>query len=96
MENINYNYDTVSPTILEKMKACCLENNHDLVFASHLSCHPDDDYLYVVLAKSRIPANPALNYTLWEFNDGLFWGHYGLDFKAALEMYAKKINWFKD
>ena len=49
METI-YNYTNVENSVIEKIKKCCAVNNHELIFTSHLSCHPDDTYLYIVLA----------------------------------------------
>lgn len=94
----NYNYDNVDASVIEKIKRRCLENNHEVIFVSHLSYHPDDNYLYIVLAKSLNPIALSKNYTVWEYNTGssLYWGHYCLNFKEALEVFAEKVYFVED
>ena len=53
--------------------------------------HPDDDYLYLVLASG------SKGYVVWLANAsgdrvGLYEGNYDLSFKRAMEIIAKKIK----
>ena len=69
-----------------------VNRNHyiaDLV--SRASNHPDDNYLYLVLASNNN------EYVTWIANTsgnqvGLYEGHYGLSFKQAMEILTKKIK----
>lgn len=102
MKTPNYNYTSVDPIIVERIRRRCEELNYELAFTSLLSCHPDDDYLYVVLARnlSNFPnIKPYNNYTVWEYNsesDSLFWGKYEQNFSEALKFFTNKINFYND
>ena len=44
MKTPNYNYTSVDPIIVERIRRRCEELNYELAFTTLLSCHPDDDY----------------------------------------------------
>lgn len=63
------------------------------IFICKLSNHPDDDYLYLYIAKAKDDtyitglANTSRNGYV-----GLYENHYGCSFKRALEILANKIH----
>lgn len=66
-------------------------NNYSADFICRASNHPDDNYLYLVLASNNN------EYVAWIANTsgnqvGLYEGHYGLSFKQAMEILTKKIK----
>ena len=69
-----------------------VNRNHYIVdFIFRASNHPDDNYLYLVLASNNN------EYVTWIANTsgnqvGLYEGHYGLSFKQAMEILTKKIK----
>lgn len=69
------------------------------VFICRTSEHPDDKYLYSVIGEYTGTAPRSIDtYVCWEFNagiGGLFWGHYDLNLKQALEIMAEKLNTIK-
>ena len=56
--------------------------NHSLVLLSRASAHPDDSYLFALIAQHK----DRKDFTVWQYNTsgGLFWGHYNLSMKEAL------------
>jgi hypothetical protein len=97
MKTPNYNYTSVDPIIVERIRRRCEELNYELAFTTKLSCHPDDDYLYIVIAQTANSKDPSSNYILWEYNadcNNLYWGHYNINFKEAMRIISEKINWY--
>lgn len=69
----------------------CSNNKASLVFACHASKHPDDQYLYALVAQH----NERRDYTVWQYNastESLFWGNYNLTLKQALALLSEKLN----
>jgi hypothetical protein len=68
------------------------------VLISRLTNHPDDYKLFVVLAQYKTP-HPiyGMAYCVWEANTWtdkamLFYGHYGVSFKTAMEIISEKVR----
>ena len=69
-----------------------VNRNHYIAdFICRASNHPDDNYLYLVIASNDN------EYVTWLANTsgnqvGLYEGHYGLSFKEAMQIIADKIK----
>ena len=99
LEKTNYNYLEIPAEVIEKINNCVklYEMSSKAVFITKLSCHPDDDYLYIVIAQTANSKDPSSNYILWEYNadyNNLYWGHYNINFKEAMRIISEKINWY--
>ena len=71
------------------------KNGFDLTFVCRKSNHPNDDYLYLVIAEKDG------HYVSWLANTsgetvGLYEGHYCLSFKQAMEITTDKIYDYKE
>lgn len=98
MKKYKQDFTTISPEVYDKICDAVNDLDCDLVMISRLTNHPDDHYLYVVLAKYSKP-HPIYGdaYCVWEANTcreqaSLFYGHYGLSFKTAMEIVADKVR----
>lgn len=87
-------YENVPVRIIKKVERA-LPEGHKLLNVIRHSNHPEDYYLYRVLAMIDESA-----YTVWTcFNDttdGLNFGHYGLDYPTALDVLWDVTDVYKD
>ena len=98
MKKYTEDFTTISPEVFDKISNAVEELNCNAIMISRLTNHPDDQYLYVVLAQYDKP-HPIYgnSYCVWEANTcreqaSLFYGHYGLSFKTAMEIIAEKTR----
>lgn len=98
MKKYNEDFTTISPEVYDKICDAVNDLDCDLIMISRLTNHLDDHYLYVVLAQYSQPHPIYGNaYCVWEANTSgnqasLFYGHYGLSFKTAMEIIADKTR----
>ena len=88
------NFTTISAKArISIMEAIRNDLNADTEFICKCSSHPDDDYLYLYIAKAKDDtyivglANTSRNGYV-----GLYENHYNVSFKRALEILADKIH----
>ena len=98
MKKYNEDFTTISLDELDKIHDAVDELDCNVIMISRLTNHPDDHYLYVVLAQYAKPHPMYGNsYCVWEANTcreeaSLFYGHYGVSFKTAMEIIAEKVR----
>ena len=98
MKKYNEDFTTISPEVFDAISDAVEELDCNAIMISRLTNHPDDHYLYVVLAQYDKPHPIYGNaYCVWEANTSgkqasLFYGHYGLSFKTAMEIVAEKVR----
>ena len=98
MKKYNEDFTTISTETYDKIRKATEELNCKPIMVCRASNHPEDDYLWVVLAQ-YIKPNPFGEYCVWTANTSrptstadLFYGHYGLSFKVALEVVNDKVR----
>lgn len=100
MKKYNEDFTTISTEVQDKIRKATEELNCTPIMVCRLTNHPDDHYLYVVIAQYTKPHPIYGNaYCVWEANTSgpwevatLFYGHYGLSFKTALEVVSEKVR----
>ena len=98
MKKYNEDFTTVSLEVFDKISEAVQELDCITIMVSRLTNHPADHYLYVVLAQYDKPHPIYGNaYCVWEANvsrdrASLFYGHYGVSFKTAMEIIAEKVR----
>lgn len=94
MEKLTLSF--VPETVRSGVDSCLVKNGYSPVFTCRLSEHPDDYYLFLVIAKYEGTNEYQKGaYTSWLYNasvSGLYEGHYDLNLKEALEITAKKLH----
>lgn len=86
--------DDVSENVVENVRKYFTKNlpQYFVCTVARASSHPDDHYLYTVIAKHRENGT----YTTWtswnETTQCLNFGHYGLDAEEAAVVAAKQFN----
>lgn len=63
-----------------------------VVFICRCSNHPDDDYLYLYIAKAHDGYISGLANTSRDYGVGLYENHYNCTFTKALEILTDKIH----
>ena len=98
MKKYNEDFTTMSLEVFNNISNAVEALDCVPIMISRLTNHPDDHYLYVVLAQYDKP-HPIYgnSYVVWEANTSgkqtsLFYGHYGLSFKTAMEIIAEKVR----
>lgn len=98
MKKYNEDFTTISLEVFDKISDVVAEQDCVTIMVCRLTNHPDDERLFVVLAQYDKPHPIYGNaYCVWEANTwgdkaSLFYGHYGLSFKTAMELIAGKIR----
>lgn len=97
MKKYNTDFTTITSEVYDKIKKATEELDCMPIMVCRLTNHPDDHYLYVVIAQYTKPHPIYGNaYCVWEANVGskasLFYGHYGLSFKVALDVVSSKVR----
>ena len=98
MKKYNEDFTTISLEESNKIDNAVKDNDCVTIMVCRLTNHPDDKRLYVVLAQYDKPHPIDGNaYCVWEANTygdkaSLFYGHYGLSFKTAMEIIADKVR----
>ena len=100
MQKYNEDFTTISAEVYDKIRKATEELGCMPIMVCRLTNHPDDHYLYVVMAQYTEP-HPIYgkSYCVWEANTSgnydkasLFYGHYGLSFTTALKVLSSKIR----
>ncbi len=100
MKKYNEDFTTISAEVNDKIRKAVEELDCTPIMVCRLTNHPEDHYLYVVIAQYTKPHPIYGNaYCVWEANvserskeASLFYGHYGLSFKVALEVVNDKVR----
>lgn len=94
----NVDFTTIDIEVREKIRKAVAELDCALVMVCRLTNHPDDECLYVVIAQYD-KAHPIYEngYCVWEAAvrgkaASLFYGHYGVSFKTAMQIVADKVR----
>ena len=97
---MKYNVDFTSITldVQDKITQAVEELDCTPVMICRLTNHPDDECLYVVLAQytNNHPTYENI-YCVWESavrgeQASLFYGHYGISFKTAMQIISEKVR----
>ena len=96
----NEDFTTISAEVHDKIRKATEELSCTLIMVCRLTNHPEDHYLYVVIAQYIVPHPIYGNaYCVWEVNTSgnsavanLFYGHYGVSFKTAMQIVAEKVR----
>lgn len=98
MKKYNEDFTTISTEVNEKIRKAVEELGCTPIMVCRASNHPEDDYLWVVFAQYTKPTSFG-QYCVWTANTSrsteradLFYGHYGLSFKVALEVVNDKVR----
>ena len=98
MKKYNEDFTTIAPEVYDKIRAAVEELDCMPIMICRLTNHPDDDKLFVVIAQYVNP-HPMYGkaYCVWEANTWgkeacLFYGHYGVSFKSAMQIVTEKVR----
>lgn len=100
MKKYNEDFTTITAEVYDKISKATEELDCMPIMVCRLTNHPDDHYLYVVIAQ-YIKQHPIYGnaYCIWEANvsgnydkASLFYGHYGLSFKTAMKVVSDKVR----
>ena len=98
MKKYNEDFTTIPAEIYDKIRAATEELGCMPIMVCRASNHPEDDYLWVVLAQYVKPRSYG-QYCVWTANVSarrtqadLFYGHYDLSFTTALKVVADKTR----
>ena len=100
MKKYNEDFTTITSEVYDKIRKATEALGCMPIMVSRLTNHPDDAYLYIVIAQYTKP-HPICGsaYCVWEANvsggrdqASLFYGHYDLSFKTAMKIVADKVR----
>ena len=98
MNKYTTNFTDISPEVTDKITKATEELNCKPILICRLTNHPEDEYLYAVIGQYTKP-NPFGGYCVWTANTSrstekadLFYGHYGVSFKSAIQIVDEKIR----
>lgn len=100
MKKYNEDFTTITSEDYYKIEKATEELNCIPIMVCRLTNHPEDRHLYCVIAQ-YIEPHPIYGsaYCVWEANvsdkdsvASLFYGHYGVSFKVALDVVADKVR----
>ena len=98
MSKYTKDFTTISPEVTDKITKATEELNCKPILICRLTNHPEDEYLYAVIGQYVKP-NPFGEYCVWTANTSrstekadLFYGHYGVSFKSAIQIVDEKIR----
>ena len=100
MKKYTENFTDISTEVRESIAKAVAELNCTPILICRASNHPEDDYLYVVIAQYIEPHTIYDNgYCVWTANTSrkaevadLYYGNYGVSFKNALKVADEKIR----
>lgn len=94
----NENFTTLPTEVIDKITEAVKEQDCTPILICRETNHPDDDKLFVVIARYNEPHHSFDNaYVVWNANTfgeqaSLFYGHYYISFKSAMEIVADKVR----
>ena len=94
----NEDFTTLPTEIITKITEAVNEQDCTPILISRLTNHPDDSKLFVIIARYNEPHQFFDNaYVVWTANTfsekaSLFYGHYYISFKSALDIVADKVR----
>lgn len=98
MKKYTEDFTSISLDEQDKITAAVNKLNCEPVLICRTSNHPEDNYLWVVLGQYTKPHSFG-EYCVWTANTSrqtesadLFYGHYGVSLKAALQIMYDKIS----
>jgi hypothetical protein len=98
MKKYTEDFTTIAPEVYDKIYKATEILGCVPVMICRASNHPDDDCLWVVLGQYIKPHSFG-EYCVWTASTSrpteradLFYGHYGISFKVALEVVADKVR----
>lgn len=100
MKKYNEDFTTITSEVYDKIRKATEELNCMPIMVCRASNHPEDEYLYVVLAQYINP-HPIHGkaYCVWTANTSrptekadLFYGCYGASFTVALKVLTDKVR----
>lgn len=96
MKKYSTDFTSMSLDVQDKITTAVEELNCTPILICRASNHPEDNYLWVVIGQYTKP-NPFGEYCVWTANvsrneASLFYGHYGVSFKSALQIANEKIR----
>ena len=98
MKKYTEDFTTISTEIYDKIAKATEELKCKPVLICRLTNHPEDEYLFAVIGQ-YIKPHPFGEYCVWTANTSraanmadLFYGHYGVSFKTALQIVDDKIR----
>lgn len=98
MNKYTEDFTSISLDEQDKITKAVNELNCEPILICRLTNHPEDDKLFVVIARYNKPHHSFDNaYVVWNANTfgekaSLFYGHYHISFKSAIEIVAGKIR----
>lgn len=98
MKKYNEDFTTLPTEVTDSITKAVNEQGCTPILISRLTNHPDDDRLFVIIARYNNPHHSFDNsYVVWTANTfsekaSLFYGHYYISFKSALEIVADKVR----
>ena len=81
--------------VREDLRFACAENNYRPIVTYRQTNHPEDMYLYRIIAKKIDEKDENTDYVVWMYNSerqALNHGVYGLDFPDALKVVADRLR----
>lgn len=98
MKKYSTDFTSITLDTQDKITAAVEELDCTPIMICRLTNHPEDECLYVVLAQYT-EKHPAYEnaYCVWEAavrgeSASLFYGHYGVSFKTAMEIVTEKVR----
>jgi hypothetical protein len=96
MKKYTTNFTDISTEVADKITKATEELSCKPILICRMTNHPEDAYLYVVIGQ-YIESNPFGEYCVWSANvsrneASLFYGHYGVSFKSAIQIVDEKIR----
>ena len=98
MKKYNEDFTTISAEVYDKIRKATENLKCMPVLICRASNHPEDEYLYAVIGQYTQPHSFG-EYCVWTANTSrstdsadLFYGHYGVSFKVALEVMQDKVR----
>ena len=100
MKKYNEDFTTITSEVYDKIRKATEELNCMPIMVCRASNHPEDEYLYAVIAQYIMP-HPVYGkmYCVWTANTSrptekadLFYGHYGVSFTVALKVLTDKVR----
>ena len=98
MKKYNEDFTSMSLDVQDKITVAVEKLGCTPILICRASNHHEDDYLWVVLGQYTKPHSFG-EYCVWTANTSrstesadLFYGHYGVSFKVALDVVADKVR----
>lgn len=98
MKKYNEDFTTLPAEVTDKITQAVNGQGCTPILICRLTNHPEDDKLFVIIARYNEPHHSFDNsYVVWTANTfgeqaNLFYGHYYISFKSALDIVADKVR----